>query len=114
MSSRSLTRATFLAALVSATALAIAPNAHAARNADAERYVQENASAALRTLGDHSMSAAQRRRRREPRSWETPCEPPRETATIEQRYDIVDIRYAAMTARIKSMIARNNRSAANV
>ena len=61
MSSRSLTRATFLAALVSAATLAAAPNAHAARNADAERYVQENASAALRTLGDRSMTAAQRR-----------------------------------------------------
>jgi phospholipid transport system substrate-binding protein len=47
--------------LVSATALAVAPDAHAARNADAERYVQENASAALRTLGDRSLTAAQRR-----------------------------------------------------
>ncbi len=60
MSSRSLTRATFLAALVGASALAVAP-AHGARNADAEQYVQENASAALRTLGDRSMSVAQRR-----------------------------------------------------
>lgn len=61
MTSRSLTRATFLAALVSASALAVAPDAHAARNADAERFVQENATAALRTLANSSMSAAQRR-----------------------------------------------------
>jgi phospholipid transport system substrate-binding protein len=47
--------------LVSASALAIATDAHAARNADAEQFVQENASAALRTLSDRGMSAAQRR-----------------------------------------------------
>lgn len=61
MSSRSFTRASFLAALVTASVLAVAPSAHAARNADAERYVQENANAALRTLGDRSLSTAQRR-----------------------------------------------------
>ena len=61
MSSRSLTRATFLAALVSASALAIATDAHAARDANAEHYVQENASAALRTLADRNMNATQRR-----------------------------------------------------
>jgi phospholipid transport system substrate-binding protein len=47
--------------LVSASALAVATDAHAARDADAERYVQENASAALRTLGDRNMNTAQRR-----------------------------------------------------
>jgi len=61
VSSRSLTRATFLAALVSASALAIATDAHAARDANAEHYVQENASAALRTLADRNMNATQRR-----------------------------------------------------
>ncbi|MGH6951614.1 MAG: ABC transporter substrate-binding protein, partial [Vitreimonas sp.] len=61
MTSRSFTRASFLAALVTASVLAVAPNAHAARNADAEQYVQEHASAALRTLGDRSLSTAQRR-----------------------------------------------------
>jgi phospholipid transport system substrate-binding protein len=61
VTSRSLTRAMFLAALVSASALAIAPDAHAARNADAERFVQENATAALRTLADTSMNTTQRR-----------------------------------------------------
>lgn len=61
MSSRSFTRASFLAALVTASVLAVAPSAYAARNADAERYVQENASAALRTLADRSLSTAQRR-----------------------------------------------------
>jgi len=61
VSSRPITRATFLTALVGAGALAIAPEAHAARNADAEQYVQENASAALRTLGDRNLTAAQRR-----------------------------------------------------
>ena len=62
MASRSFTRASVLAALVGASVLAIAPSAHAARNADAEQYVQEHASAALRTLGDRSLSLAERRR----------------------------------------------------
>ncbi|MDZ4689754.1 MlaC/ttg2D family ABC transporter substrate-binding protein [Terricaulis sp.] len=56
-----LTRAAFFAGMLGVGVLAIAPEAHAARNADAERYVQENASAALRTLGDRSISSAQRR-----------------------------------------------------
>jgi len=55
------TRAAFIAGMLGAGVLAIASPAHAARNADAERYVQENASAALRTLGDRSVSSAQRR-----------------------------------------------------
>lgn len=61
MSTRPITRASFLTALVGASVLAIAPEAHAARNADAEQYVQSNAAAALRTLGDRNLSAAQRR-----------------------------------------------------
>jgi phospholipid transport system substrate-binding protein len=47
-----------MAALVLA---ATAPDAHAARNAEAEQYVQSNASSALATLGDQDMSATQRR-----------------------------------------------------
>ena len=61
MTTRSITRASFLAAMLGAGVLAIAPDAHAARNADAEQYVQENATNALRTLGDRSVAAAQRR-----------------------------------------------------
>lgn len=56
-----LTRAAFFAGMLGVGVLAIAPEAHAARNADAERYVQDNATAALRTLGDRSVSSAQRR-----------------------------------------------------
>lgn len=55
------TRAAFLAGMLGLGVLTIAPDAHAARNAEAERYVQENAAAALRTLGDRSVSSAQRR-----------------------------------------------------
>jgi len=58
---RSITRAAFLAGILGVGLVAGAPAAHAARNADAERYVQENASSALRTLGDRSISASQRR-----------------------------------------------------
>jgi phospholipid transport system substrate-binding protein len=47
--------------MLGAGVLAIASPAHAARNADAEQYVQQNASAALRTLGDRSVSSSQRR-----------------------------------------------------
>jgi len=61
VTARTLTRAAFLASFFAAGAIAAAPEAHAARNADAEQYVQENASAALRTLGDRAASAAQRR-----------------------------------------------------
>lgn len=60
MKTHSLTRATFMAAVVGLSLIAVAP-AHAARNADAERYVQENATEALRTLGDRSVPIAQRR-----------------------------------------------------
>jgi phospholipid transport system substrate-binding protein len=41
--------------------LVAAPEAHAARNADAENYVQENATAALRTLTDTAVGTPQRR-----------------------------------------------------
>jgi len=62
VSSGSLTRASFLAAFLgAAAALSIAPNAYAARNTEAEQFVQSNATAALRTLSDRSMNAAQRR-----------------------------------------------------
>lgn len=61
MTNRPLTRAAFLAGMISVSALAAAPAAHAARNSEAEAYVQENGNAALRTLGDRSISAAQRR-----------------------------------------------------
>lgn len=56
-----MTRAAFFAGMLGIGVLAAAPNAYAARNAEAERYVQENATAALRTLGDRSISTAQRR-----------------------------------------------------
>lgn len=59
MTVRSVTRAAFLTALVAAGMLAATP-AIAARNADAEAYVQENAAAALRTLGDRTVNTAQR------------------------------------------------------
>jgi phospholipid transport system substrate-binding protein len=55
------TRAAFLSGMLSVGAFALAPAAHAARNGDAERYVQENATSALRTLGDGNLSSTQRR-----------------------------------------------------
>jgi phospholipid transport system substrate-binding protein len=58
---RQTTRAAFLAGMLGLGVLAIAPPAHAARNAEAETYVQTNATAALRTLGDRSVNATQRR-----------------------------------------------------
>jgi phospholipid transport system substrate-binding protein len=58
----SFTRANVLAAMLGLGALAAAPAARAARNNDAESYVQANAAAALRTLGDRSVPAAQRQR----------------------------------------------------
>jgi len=56
------TRSFFLTALIGAGMLATAPSAFAARDAGAETYVQENASAALRTLGNRGVSGAERRR----------------------------------------------------
>lgn len=61
MSTSKLTRSAFLAGLAGLGALSVALPAHAARNSDAERYVQQNAEQALRTLGDQSVSQAQRR-----------------------------------------------------
>lgn len=61
MSTRQTTRAAFLAGMMGLGVLAIASPAHAARNAEAETYVQTNASAALRTLGDRSVNATARR-----------------------------------------------------
>lgn len=57
---RPVTRATFLSGLMGLGALAVAPEAHAARNADAEGYVQTNAAAALAALGNPSLSTSQR------------------------------------------------------
>ncbi len=57
---RPVTRATFLSGLIGLGALAVAPNAHAARNSDAENYVQTNATAALAALGNPSLSTTQR------------------------------------------------------
>jgi phospholipid transport system substrate-binding protein len=59
--SRTLTRAAFLSGVVSAGFLASAPAAYAARNTDAEGYVQQHAASALRTLGDANLSSTQRR-----------------------------------------------------
>ncbi|MFT3729403.1 MAG: ABC transporter substrate-binding protein [Terricaulis sp.] len=56
MTSPKLTRATFLAAMLGAGFVAAAPAALAARDASVEQYVQSNASSALQTLGDHSLS----------------------------------------------------------
>lgn len=59
MTSAKLSRSMFLALALSAGLTALAPAAHAAANPDAERYVQENATAALRALNQNS--GAQRR-----------------------------------------------------
>jgi len=55
-----LTRATFLATLLGAGVMAVAPEALAARDASVEQYVQTNATSALQTLGDRSLSDAAR------------------------------------------------------
>lgn len=60
MSARPITRAAFFAGMMG-VGLAIAAPAHAARNGDAESYVQANATAALRALGDTSVASNQRR-----------------------------------------------------
>jgi phospholipid transport system substrate-binding protein len=60
VTTRSLTRAAFVSGMLGLSALMATP-AFAARNTAAEQYVQENGSAALRTLGDRSVSATQRR-----------------------------------------------------
>lgn len=56
-----LTRAAFLSGVLGAGFFAAAPAAYAARNTEAEGYVQEQATGALSTLGNRSMSSTQRR-----------------------------------------------------
>lgn len=60
MTARTFTRTAFVATLLSAGMLAAAPSAYAARNADAEQYVQTNAQAALSSLANMSVSRNQR------------------------------------------------------
>jgi phospholipid transport system substrate-binding protein len=60
VSVRTLTRAAVVAGMLGVSLLAAAP-ASAARNPDAEQFVQQNAAAALRTLGDRNLSSNQRR-----------------------------------------------------
>lgn len=61
MTSRSISRATFLASLGAAAALVVAaPEAHAARNQNAETYVQSSAAGALQALGNRDTSPAAR------------------------------------------------------
>ncbi|MFZ2030707.1 MAG: ABC transporter substrate-binding protein [Vitreimonas sp.] len=62
MTTPPLTRTAFLTALLGAGMLATAPEAFAARDSAAETYVQQNASQALQTLGNHGVSVAERRR----------------------------------------------------
>lgn len=61
MTTRPITRSAFFAGMLGLGLLVAAPDAHAARNADAENYVQENATAALRTLSDTAVGTPQRR-----------------------------------------------------
>ena len=56
MTARMLNRASFIAAFAAAALALFAPAAHAARNANAESYVQSSASAALQALGDTATS----------------------------------------------------------
>jgi ABC-type transporter MlaC component len=60
VTARTFTRAAFVATLMSAGMLAAAPAAHAARNADAEQYVQTNAQAALSSLANMNVTRTQR------------------------------------------------------
>jgi len=55
------TRSAFLSGVLSVALMASATEAHAARNAEAEEYVQQNAATALRTLSDRNLSSTQRR-----------------------------------------------------
>jgi phospholipid transport system substrate-binding protein len=61
VTTRPISRAALLAGMLGVGLLAAAPNAYAARNTEAETYVQANATSALRTLGDNNISATQRR-----------------------------------------------------
>ena len=60
MNARSLTRAGFIASIAGAALVAAAPQAYAARNADAEQFVQVHASEALSALGNRAVTATQR------------------------------------------------------
>lgn len=60
MTARPITRAAFISLLSGMAVLLAAPHAHAARNTEAEQYVQSNATQALQTLSDRSVNAAQR------------------------------------------------------
>ena len=60
MTARFLTRAGFIAAIMSVGAFAAAPAAHAARNTEAENYVQANATEALAALANTHVSPSQR------------------------------------------------------
>jgi len=60
VTSRSFTRAAILAGMMSLGVFAAAPAAHAARNTEAETYVQTNATAALAALANTNVSATQR------------------------------------------------------
>ena len=60
MNARSLTRAAFLATMTGAMLMAAAPAAFAARNPDAEQYVQHSASGALQTLANRAVSSSTR------------------------------------------------------
>ena len=61
MTARSISRAAFLAALTSAFVLTAAPEASAARNPDAEEYVQSSATGVLQMLNNRAMAATARR-----------------------------------------------------
>jgi phospholipid transport system substrate-binding protein len=61
VTTRPITRATFFAGMMGLGLLVAAPDAYAARNADAENFVQSNATAALRTLTDTRVGTPQRR-----------------------------------------------------
>ncbi len=60
MTARTFTRAAVLASMMSLGALSLAPAAHAARNTEAERYVQTHATEALAALANRNVSATQR------------------------------------------------------
>lgn len=57
MTVRTFTRATLLSAMLSVAALVAAPAAYAERNAEAEAYVQTNATSALQALANTSPTA---------------------------------------------------------
>jgi phospholipid transport system substrate-binding protein len=60
VTARSFSRAAFLASLAGAAMIAAAPPAFAARNTNAETYVQSSAAGALQALGNRSVSSASR------------------------------------------------------